>query len=278
MRAQQLWSSADERALSAFHLAMARDDLADSLLAVEGLTPARRQRCGSRLDAWAARVEEVNCGGNPSAQANALRQVLVGELGFAGEEGEAERPCSMRMSRVMERRRGTPILLSAIWMEVGRRSGITVEGLAFPGHFIARVGGVNGPLVDPSTGGCHLSRQQCVDLVASRTGNLLPWHDEYLKAITHQHLVERALSRLSCCLRSTRKSGSLYRVVRFQAAVRPDDLGLTMVLASLAEELGAVRHALVLLEQLAAEHSGTPEARAAIRWLPRLQTQVSNLH
>ncbi len=278
MRVQQLWSKADERSMTAFRAAMAGDDLANCLLAIEGLTTARRRRCSGHLDAWAQRVNEVQAGNDVNSQANALRQVLAKELGFAGEEDQQDRPCSVRMSRVMKRRRGTPIMLSAIWMEVGRRSGISVEGLAFPGHFIARVGGVEGPLVDPSTGGCCLSRQQCVALVAERTGNLLPWHDEYLEAVSHEQLVERALSRLSCCLRGACNPASLYRIVRFQAALRPEDLSLPMVLAALAEEMGAFRHAVALLEQVVADHSGTPEARAAIRWLPRLLSRCGTLH
>ena len=162
MRVQQLWSAADSRSLTAFRAAVARDDLADSLLTVEGLTSARRRRCGGHLDKWAERVHLVRHGSGPGAQADALRQVLAREMGFTGEDDQQDRPCSVRMSRVMQRRRGTPVMLSAIWMEVGRRSGIQVDGLSIPGHFIARVGGLDGPLVDPASGVPGCSAMPCL--------------------------------------------------------------------------------------------------------------------
>ena len=178
----------------------------------------------------------------------------------------------------MERRKGMSIMLSALWLEVGRRAGIRVDALAMPGHYITRVGGDEGPLLDPSSGGCCLSVERCAEIVAERSGNVLPWQEEYLEAITDDHLVERALTRLSCCQRGACNPISLYRTVRFQAAIRPDDLSLVMVLATLAEQAGAVRHARDLLQSLVDEHPQTPESRAAARWLPRVTESCTTLH
>jgi regulator of sirC expression with transglutaminase-like and TPR domain len=64
---------------------------------------------------------------------------------------------------VLELRAGIPISLSAVYMEVGRRAGLVVDGLGLPGHFIVRVGGTPGVLLDPFFGGTELSEEQCQD-------------------------------------------------------------------------------------------------------------------
>ena len=64
---------------------------------------------------------------------------------------------------MLDRRAGIPISLSAVYMEVGRRAGLVVEGLGLPGHFIVRVGGTPGVLLDPFFGGTELSEEQCQD-------------------------------------------------------------------------------------------------------------------
>ena len=50
------------------------------------------------------------------------------------------------LHRVLDTRRGWPITVSILWMEVGRRAGIEVQGVALPGHFLVFAGG---QLVDP---------------------------------------------------------------------------------------------------------------------------------
>jgi regulator of sirC expression with transglutaminase-like and TPR domain len=59
---------------------------------------------------------------------------------------------------VLERRRGLPILLSVVWVEVGRRLGLPIHGVGLPGHYVAGWFGDGGPiLVDPFRGGVRIA-------------------------------------------------------------------------------------------------------------------------
>ena len=278
MHIEQLWSAEDDRALVAFRASMTPEGLAAALLAIDGAPSAKARRCDETLNGWAERVDAVRQGDGPGAQATALRQVLGRELGFRGDEEDYYRPCNVRLSRVMKRKRGMPIMLSAIWMEVGRRAGISVEGLGMPGHFVARVGGPQGPMVDPFAGGARLTVQKCADIVSRLSNSVLPWQEHYLEAVGTDYLIERVLSNLSRCLRGACNPAGLYRIVRFQYALRPNDVSLPLVLAGLAEEVGAVRHAAAVLEQVLAERPDSAEARAAERWLPRLRARCGQLN
>ena len=55
---------------------------------------------------------------------------------------------------VLTRRRGLPILLSVVYVEVARRAGIQIAGVGLPGHFVVGHFGTDPPvLLDPFAGG-----------------------------------------------------------------------------------------------------------------------------
>jgi regulator of sirC expression with transglutaminase-like and TPR domain len=116
-----------------------------------------------RLDAWGAAVRErLPASASPEQAAQVLRTVLFDEKGLRGNADDYYDPRNSFLNEVLDRRTGIPITLSAVYMEVGQRAGVQVEGLALPGHFIVRVGGpARGVLLDPFFGGASLSEEQC---------------------------------------------------------------------------------------------------------------------
>lgn len=96
--------------------------------------------------------------GSPLAWADALRQLLGGRFEFRGSPGDYQRLESSLLHEVLRRRRGLPILLSVVWMEVARRAGAPVYGVGLPGHFVVGFGaGDERVLADPFDGGRVLS-------------------------------------------------------------------------------------------------------------------------
>ncbi|USQ83318.1 transglutaminase-like domain-containing protein [Streptomyces phaeoluteigriseus] len=109
--------------------------------------------------------------GGPRAWAVALRELLGERLGFAGSPADYERLESSLLHQVLERRRGLPILLSVVWIEVARRAGAPVYGVALPGHFVVGFGPPEDQvLVDPFDGGRVLTGHDAEVLVTGATG------------------------------------------------------------------------------------------------------------
>ncbi|CAM5733606.1 transglutaminase-like domain-containing protein [Streptomyces fumanus] len=102
----------------------------------------------------------------------ALREVLGDRAGFHGTAADYRRLESSLLHRVLARRRGLPILLSVVWMEVARRAGGPVYGVALPGHFVVGFGSgaAERVLVDPFDGGRVLTGADAELLVAGATG------------------------------------------------------------------------------------------------------------
>ncbi|MGA5517495.1 transglutaminase-like domain-containing protein [Streptomyces pseudogriseolus] len=116
--------------------------------------------------------------GSPHAWAVALRDLLGERYGFHGLPDDYRRLESSLLHAVLRRRRGLPILLSAVWIEVARRAGAPVYGVALPGHFVVGFGDPEGPgagqvLADPFDGGRVLTGPDAELLVAGATGGPL---------------------------------------------------------------------------------------------------------
>lgn len=100
----------------------------------------------------------------------ALNRYLFEEEGFHGNNEDYYDPRNSFLNDVLDRRTGIPVTLSAIYMEVGRRCGLDVEGVSLPGHFIVRVrrgrarsgaAATEEQLVDPFHAGALLSLAEC---------------------------------------------------------------------------------------------------------------------
>ncbi|MET8754740.1 transglutaminase-like domain-containing protein [Streptomyces sp. NPDC004667] len=91
------------------------------------------------------------------AWASAVTELLGGRMGFHGTPADYDRLSSSLLHEVLRRRRGLPILLSVVWLEVARRAGAPVYGLGLPGHFVIGFGDPEeGIVVDPFAGGASL--------------------------------------------------------------------------------------------------------------------------
>ncbi|WP_374985996.1 tetratricopeptide repeat protein [Streptomyces fradiae] len=110
----------------------------------------------------------------PGGWAEALASLLGGRYGFHGTRDDYEHLESSLLHRVLRRRRGLPILLCAVWMEVARRAGAPVYGVALPGHFVVGFGEPGERvLADPFAGGRLLTEEDAELLVAGATGEPL---------------------------------------------------------------------------------------------------------
>lgn len=111
-----------------------------------------------RLDALAARA-----GGG--AIGDVLR-VLFDDEGFTGDAADYHHPDNSFLDRVLERRRGLPILLSVLTAEVAARAGVCLAPVAMPGHFLLRDCHHPDRFVDPFDNGALIDRDAAASIFA----------------------------------------------------------------------------------------------------------------
>jgi regulator of sirC expression with transglutaminase-like and TPR domain len=135
---------------------------------------------------------------NVRDQVLALNRFVFGTLGFAGNREQYLDPRNSYLNEVIERRLGIPITLSIVYIEVGRRAGLPLSGIGFPGHFLVGCDRDDDePLViDAFNGGTLLSEPDCRNLLIEHTGDQVPWHPSYLDRTERRAIVLRMLGNL----------------------------------------------------------------------------------
>jgi regulator of sirC expression with transglutaminase-like and TPR domain len=130
-----------------------------------------------RLDGLAAAVRaRLPQAPEPTDIIHSLNIQLFREEGLAGNESEYYDPRNSYLNEVLDRKRGIPITLSVIYLEVGRRLGLPLAGVGFPGHFLVKYSGADGELVlDPFAGGVTLSREELAQKLRRMYGDANPF-------------------------------------------------------------------------------------------------------
>jgi regulator of sirC expression with transglutaminase-like and TPR domain len=89
----------------------------------------------------------------PLQQLTVLNQFFYQELGFCGNANNFYAPENSYLNEVFRTRRGIPISIAVIWLELAQSLGLHAEGVSFPGHFLVKVTLPEGLVViDPLTG------------------------------------------------------------------------------------------------------------------------------
>jgi regulator of sirC expression with transglutaminase-like and TPR domain len=160
------------------------------------------QRLERMGEAAAGRLQRQDPADTASLVAT-LNAYLFEELGFSGNREHYDDPRNSFLNEVLDRRLGIPISLAAVYLEIGRRAGMRLEGVNFPGHFLVRVRAGEDVIVDPFHGGALLSEVDCRQLLRQHVGEEAAFDRGLLATATRQHIVVRMLlKRLYVRMRS----------------------------------------------------------------------------
>jgi regulator of sirC expression with transglutaminase-like and TPR domain len=169
-----------------------------------------------QLDELAATVEV------PGLQP--VLELLFDRLGFSGDDVDYYHPRNSYLHEVLVRRRGIPITLTIVLVEVARRVGVGVEVLGTPGHVVAAVPGAAQPYVDAFGGGRVLDRRGLDELFAAFAPGVDL--DPYLEPLAPADVVRRVLGNLVAIHRRRGDRDSLLWASQLRTLVpgaSPDD-------------------------------------------------------
>lgn len=120
----------------------------------------------AELDALADKLRRrIPADAVPLQRLRWLNRFFFHELGFAGNVNDYYDPANSYLHRVLDTRRGIPITLAVIYIELATQIGLTARGVSFPGHFLVKLKMPQGEVViDPFTGQ-SLSREELDELL-----------------------------------------------------------------------------------------------------------------
>lgn len=155
----------------------------------------------------------------PLEQARVLVEYLGGELGFNGDGDDYHHPANVHLHRCIERRRGLPLTLVALYLAVARRANLRVGALPLPGHVMLRLyGREQNQIVDPFQRG-RTKTQAAIMAYLSR--NRLAFKPSWFRDASDTSLLRRQVHNLVHALEThgqRREAAMLTPLVRVLAA------------------------------------------------------------
>ena len=206
-----------------------------------------------------------------------LTQVFYKDLGFGLNANDYYAPENSYLQEVLRTRRGIPISLAVIWLELAQGLDLQAQGISFPGHFLVKISLEAGLVVMDPVNGQSLG----LDTLTER---LAPYRSEadrhagadldegetplglYLQACPPRDLLARMLRNLKEIFRSQEDWPRLLAVMDRLVVLLPQDMAERRDRGLVHAELGHAGQALSDLqaylqaEPLAADH-GALQAR-----------------
>jgi regulator of sirC expression with transglutaminase-like and TPR domain len=152
----------------------------------------------------------------------ALNELLFEVEGFSGDEEEYDDPRNSYLNEVLSRKKGIPITLSVVYIEVASRRGMPVVGVGFPGHFLVKYLTEAGEVfIDPFHRGAILSREECAERLKAQFGEEAELRPEYLAASTPKQILARMLSNLKGSYFRRRQFSRILTLIEMALAIDP---------------------------------------------------------
>ena len=143
------------------------------------------------IETWAQEIAPlIELVQDPAERIRTLGTFLSDELGFEGNTQDYYNADNMLLPRLLDSRLGIPISLTTLFMMVGQRAGMQIEGINFPGNFLARHEGI---MFDPFEKGRILSHEDCERILSRQN---LPASEDHFISATPRVMFRRTLANL----------------------------------------------------------------------------------
>ena len=184
----------------------------------------------AQIDALAVKLKQrIAADAAPLQRLRVLNRFFFRELGFAGNVNDYYTPDNSYLHRVLDTRRGIPISLALIYIEIAQQIGLEARGVSFPGHFLIKLKMPQGEVVIDPFNGRSLSRDDLVERIApyrrrhGLTGDAEVSLGLFLQTATSRAIVARVLRNLKEIHRSAEDWSHLLAVMQRLVVLLPED-------------------------------------------------------
>ena len=225
-----------------------------------------------RLDVLAERVNDrLSNETAPPIVLGELTRVLFHEEGLRGNEGAYYDPRNSFLNDVLDRKLGIPITLGVVVLEVGRRLGLPLEGLGFPGHFIVRYRGeAVSLLIDPFDKGRIRFEDQAQELLDRVYAGMVQLKPEFMRAVSRREILERMLRNLKGIYLNAKEDFRALGVIELLLVLRPEARGEVRDRGIMLARIGRYDEAIEQLEMYLDFAPGATDAPRVRDYIMRL--------
>lgn len=207
----------------------------------------------------------------------ALRRILFGRYGYAGNEADYDNLDNVNLPRVIDTRLGLPITLAILYIQTARAQGWEAEGLNFPGHFLVRLNGAGGEraIVDPFAEGRRREPSDLRDLLKLVAGGDAELQPEHFAPAGNRDILLRLQNNIKTRLLADERPEEALRIVESMLMFAPK-AGLQWREAGILHaHLGNLRAAVMSLEQAMELAPGDELRQETAVLLEELRTRIN---
>lgn len=152
-----------------------------------------------------------------------LNRYLFTDLKFIGNTSHYYHPYNSFLDKVIDMRAGIPISLSLLYLSIGWRLGLPVQGIGLPRHFIVAYQAVDRPFyIDVFNRGRLLNEAACMRLARLPASYRPIFREKFLRPATKKEILYRMLLNLKQIYVSREAWEAAYKTVDLMLIVRPD--------------------------------------------------------
>jgi regulator of sirC expression with transglutaminase-like and TPR domain len=272
------------RVLDYFSALVADDDslpLTEAALAIaqDAYPDLDLQGTLAEIDELALRVRRrMPEGGDVHQRVGALNRCFFRELGFAANLNDYYDPDNSHLNVVLKRRRGIPISLAVLYLELASQLHLPVRGVSFPGHFLLRVETPDGDVILDPTTGRSLSESDMVELlepyVANAGESVARALRMLLEPATRREIVARMLRNLKTTYLQTERWERLLAIQQRLVILLPDSIDEVRDRGFAYARLDYLRPALDDLERYLEERPEAEDATVVESQLQELRQRL----
>jgi len=127
----------------------------------------------------------------------AINMVLFEQEHFHGNTEDYYNPANSFLNEVLEKHVGIPIALSTLYMEIGKRVGMHLDGIGLPYHFVVGCSLPTGKIyIDTYQSGRIYQEQECRERVQAMLGGKKRLHAQWFEPVSTRQLLVRMLNNL----------------------------------------------------------------------------------
>ena len=175
--------------------------------------------------------------------AEALSLILAVQAGYTGDRIGYDDPANADLIQVIDRRRGLPVALGVIYLDVAAKAGLPMTGLNFPGHFLVRLNIDRPVIIDPFNDGAVIDEPGLRRLLKSFAGADVPSFPGQWQAAQPREVLLRLMNNVKIRALKAKNDSRAAEMLERMTALAPEDAALWFERAMVDADLGHIQAA-----------------------------------
>ncbi|MBP7943443.1 MAG: tetratricopeptide repeat protein [Polynucleobacter sp.] len=234
-----------------------------------------------QIDQWGNKLKQRITPDTPPIQRlQLLKHFFYNELGFGPNPNDFYAPENSYLHQIIENRRGIPISLAILMMELGQQIGLNIRGVSFPNHFMMRISLQQGEIIMDPLNGDSLSKNQLQEMLdpyldaKGYRGDLSLPLNIFLRASSSREILSRFMRNLKMIYSEDERWERLLGIQERLVILLPDSTEEVRDRGLIFAQLEYVRPAIADLHRYLSEMPGAEDAADIREHIATLESQT----